>query len=275
MKNIAKLAATMLATLSLLAGAAQAQETIRLGVSFFPFHSADDTKPDILTAIAPEIEAAGYKVEKTVFLNYAEANPALANGEIDGNLIQHKLYMDIFNDRTGAKLAIAQPVYHATFALYSGAYSSLDAIPDGETVFIPNDGVNTARALLLLQGTGLVELGEGVTYEASPADITANPRNLKFVQTPLTATAGAYDEAGRKLAVMYPTFARSLELEGDAERLYVEERNGITDAYAISFAVNAKDLDDPKTKAVVQALRSDAAAEFLKQNYGWASVPAR
>jgi hypothetical protein len=26
---------------------------------------------------------------------------------------------------------------------------------------------------------------------------------------------------------------------------------------------------------VVQALRSDAAAEFLKQNYGWASVPAR
>lgn len=275
MKNIARLAATMLATLSLLAGAAQAQETIRLGVSFFPFHSADDTKPDILTAIAPEIEAAGYKVEKTVFLNYAEANPALANGEIDGNLIQHKLYMDIFNDRTGAKLAIAQPVYHATFALYSGAYSGLDAIPDGETVFIPNDGVNTARALLLLQSAGLVELGEGAIYEASPADITANPRNLKFAQTPLTATAGAYDEAGRKLAVMYPTFARSLELEGDAERLYVEERNGITDAYAISFAVNAKDMDDPKTKAVVQALRSDAAAEFLKQNYGWASAPAR
>src|SRR5690606_40108798 len=56
MKNIARLAATMLATLSLLAGAAQAQETIRLGVSFFPFHSADDTKPDILTAIAPELE---------------------------------------------------------------------------------------------------------------------------------------------------------------------------------------------------------------------------
>lgn len=274
MKNIAGLAA-ILATLSLLTGAAQAQETIRLGVSFFPFHSADDTKPDILTAITPEIEAAGYKVEKTVFLNYAEANPALANGEIDGNLIQHKLYMDIFNDRTGAKLAIAQPVYHATFALYSGAYSSLDTIPDGETVFIPNDGVNTARAMLLLQSAGLVELDEGAIYEASPADITANPRNLKFVQTPLTATAGAYDEAGRKLAVMYPTFARSLELEGDAERLYVEERNGITDAYAISFAVNAKDLDDPKTKAVVQALRSDAAAEFLKQNYGWASAPAR
>ncbi|MFC3058657.1 MetQ/NlpA family ABC transporter substrate-binding protein [Paenirhodobacter populi] len=274
MKNMAKLAA-VLATAFLFAGAAEAQETIRLGVSFYPFHSADDTKPDILDTIAPELSAEGYRVEKTVFLNYAEANPALAHGEIDGNLIQHELYMDIFNDRAGAELAIAQPVYHATFALYSGTYSDLNAIPDGETVFIPNDGVNTARALLLLQSAGLVTLREGATYRASLADITGNPRNLKFVQLPLTATAGAYDEAGRTLAVMYPTFARSLELEGDAERLYVEERNDITDRYAISFVVNAKDLDDPKTKAVAQALRSDAVAEFLKEDYGWASTPAR
>ncbi|RWR05738.1 MetQ/NlpA family ABC transporter substrate-binding protein [Paenirhodobacter populi] len=274
MKNMAKLAA-VLATAFLCAGTAQAQETIRLGVSFYPFHSADDTKPDILDTIAPELAAEGYRVEKTVFLNYAEANPALAHGEIDGNLIQHELYMDIFNDRAGAELAIAQPVYHATFALYSGTYSDLNAIPDGETVFIPNDGVNTARALLLLQSAGLVTLREGATYGASLTDITGNPRNLKFVQLPLTATAGAYDEAGRTLAVMYPTFARSLELEGDAERLYVEERNDITDRYAISFVVNAKDLDDPKTKAVAQALRSDAVAEFLKEDYGWASTPAR
>ncbi len=274
MKNIARLAAT-LATVFIFAGMAQAQEVIRLGVSFFPFHSADKTKPDLLDAIAPELKAAGYTIEKTVFLNYAEANPALAHGEIDGNLIQHALYMDIFNARSGAKLAIAQAVYHATFALYSGAYSDLSAIPEGETVFIPNDGVNTARALLLLQSAGLIALREGVTYDASLTDITSNARKLKFVQTPLTATAGAYDEAGRKLAVMYPTFARSLELEGDAERLYVEQRGDITNGYAISFAVNAKDLDDPKTKAVAQALRSDAAVEFLKQNYGWASTPVR
>lgn len=274
MKNMARLAA-ILATAFICAGTAQAQETIRLGVSFFPFHSADDTKPDILDTIAPQLAAEGYRIEKTVFLNYAEANPALAHGEIDGNLIQHELYMDIFNDRAGAELAIAQPVYHATFALYSGVWSDLNAIPDGETVFIPNDGVNTARALLLLQSAGLVALREGATYEASLADITGNPRNLKFVQLPLTATAGAYDEAGRTLAVMYPTFARSLELEGDAERLYVEDRNGITDRYAISFVVNAEDLDDPKTRAVAQALRSDAVAEFLKENYGWASTPAR
>ncbi|MFE3836447.1 MetQ/NlpA family ABC transporter substrate-binding protein [Pseudogemmobacter sonorensis] len=274
MKNFARLAAVLAAALTL-AAPARAQEVIRLGVSFFPFHSADATQPDLLDAIAPELEAAGYRVEKTVFLNYAEANPALAHGEIDGNLIQHRLYMEIFNTRAGAELAIAQPVYHATFALYSGLWSDLDAIPEGETVLIPNDGVNTARALLLLQDAGLVELREGAAHQASVADITANPRDLRFEEAPLTATAGAYDEGGRRLAVMYPTYARALTLEGDAERLYVERRGEIADAYAISLAVNTRDLDDPKTRAVAQALRSDAVATFLEENYGWAAIPAR
>lgn len=273
MKILKRLDVVVAATL--VSGAAQAQEVIRLGVSFFPFHSADATQPDLLAAIAPELAAAGYTVEKTVFLNYAEANPALANGEIDGNLIQHRLYMEIFNARAGADLVIAKPVYHATFALYSGVYADLASIPEGETVIIPGDGVNTARALLLLQSAGLITLRDGVTYEATPADITDNPRRLEFTQAPLTATAGAYDEAGRRLAVMYPTYARALALEGDAERLFIEERNEITDGYAISFAARAEDLEGPKTRAVAKALGSEAAAEWLRDNYGWASSPAR
>lgn len=272
-----KLAAFLAAfsTLLTLGGSlASAAETIKLGVSFYPFHSADSTKPDLLDAIAPELEKKGYAIEKVVFLNYAEANPALAHGEIDGNLIQHELYMDIFNERSGAELAIAQPVYHATFALYSGTYSSLDQIKDGETVFLPNDGVNTARALLLLQSAGLITLADGVTFKATVKDITDNPKNLTFSPMPLTTTAGAYDEGGRHLAVMYPTFARSLNLTGDAERLFVEDRNEISNAYAVSFAVNKADLETEKTKAVAEALQSDAVKEFLSEHYAWASTPA-
>lgn len=251
-----------------------AGETIRVGVSFFPFHSSDATQPDVLDVVSKELAAKGYEVEKVVFLNYAEANPALANGEIQGNLIQHELYMNIFNDRSGAKLAIAAPVYHATFALYSGVYSSLDQIPNGETVFIPNDGVNTARALLLLQDAGLITLAEGARFAATVDDVVDNPKGLTFEQTPIPATAGAYDEAGRHLAVMYPTFARALNLEGDAERIFLESRNETSNAYAVSYAVQADDLKTPATVAMIEALQSDAVADFLRQNYGWASAPA-
>ncbi|MBE3639939.1 MetQ/NlpA family ABC transporter substrate-binding protein [Mangrovicoccus algicola] len=276
--TILRNSARFLAILALCAsgtGPAAAAETIRLGVSFFPFHSADATRPDLLQAIAPDLQAAGYEVEKVVFLNYAEANPALAAGEIDGNLIQHRLYMDIFNRRAGADLAIAAPVYHATFALYSGTYDTLGAIPDGETVIIPGDGVNTARALMLLQAAGLIGLAPGVTHEARVADVTSNPKGLRFLELPLTAASGAYDEGGRRLAVMYPTFARALDLTGDAERLILEERGEITDAYAISLAVRAGDLDSPATRALAEALQSGAAAQWLRQNYAWASAPAR
>ncbi|WP_460275741.1 MetQ/NlpA family ABC transporter substrate-binding protein [Celeribacter sp. ULVN23_4] len=274
MNPLSHLAAGLFAALTLTTPAL-AQDTIRLGVSFYPFHSADETQADLIDVITPELAEKGYAIEKTVFLNYAEANPALAHGEIDGNLIQHEFYMGIFNDRSGADLVIAQPVYHATFALYSGQYSDLSEIAAGTTVFIPNDGVNTARAFLLLESARLIELAEGVSFEATEADIAANPLDLIFVQTPLTATAGAYDEAGRTLAVMYPTFARALALEGDAERIFIEERNAQTDRYAVSYAVNAKDLDDAKTQAVAEALRSDAVADFLRDTYGWASTPAR
>lgn len=277
MKQLAKLTAMLGVALTLATGPApvKAQETIRLGVSFFPFHSADSQMPDLLAAIAPALDQKGYTINKTVFLNYAEANPALAHREIDGNLIQHQPYMEIFNARSGAELVLAQPVYHATFALYSGKYSNLDAIPVAETVYIPNDGVNTARALLLLEAVGLISLADGVTHAATIDDITDNPRNLNLVPLPLSATAGAYDEAGRTLAVMYPTFARALELEGNAERLYVEERNSLTDVYAVSFVVRKEDADNAKTRAVAEALKSDAAAQYLRDNYGWASTPAR
>lgn len=273
MRNI-KITFSAVATIvALLGGSAHANEMIKLGVSFFPFYSSDSSKPDLLDAIAPELEARGYTLEKKVFLNYAEANPALASGEIDGNLIQHEPYLNIFNDRTGADLVIVQPVYHATFAIYSGQYDKISEIPDGETVYIPNDMVNTARALLLLQSAGLITLTDGVRFQASVANIVSNDKNLKLVETPLTTTAGAYDEAGRTLAVMYPTFARSLELTGNAERIYLEDRNEITDVYAVSFAVKSEDLDDAKTQAVMEALQSNVVADYLSQYYGWASTP--
>ena len=274
MTKFTKILTTFAALLTLTTGTAIAKDTIKLGVSFFPFHSSDATQPDLLDAIGDELNAKGYDVEKVVFLNYAEANPALANAEIDGNLIQHAPYMNIFNSRAGADLAIATPVYHATFAIYSAKYKDVSEIPDGETIYIPNDIVNTARALLLLQSAGLIELSEGATLQATLDDVIANPKNLKLQGTPLTKTAGAYDEADRAVAVMYPTFARSLNLTGDAERIFLEERNEVTNAYAISFAVNADDLDTEKTKAMIDALKSDAVTTYLNENYGWASAPA-
>lgn len=274
MKKILSLITSVILAFTVTSTQAKEDKVIKVGVSFYPFYSADSKKPDLLDAITSEVEAKGYHLEKVVFLNYAEANPALAHGEIDGNLIQHELYMNIFNQRSHSSLKIIQPVYHATFALYSSVYNAVADIEEGETVYLPNDGVNTARALLLLQGSGLITLKKGATFKASVADIVSNPKKLKLIQTPIPATAGAYNEAGRRLAVMYPTFARSLKLTGNAERIYLEKRNPISDAYAISFATDADHANDEKTNVLADALASKAVKDFLAENYAWASAPA-
>ena len=48
------------------------------------------------------------------------------------------------------------------------------------TVAIPNDPTNEGRALLLLQSAGLIKLSDASGLEATPADITSNPKGLKF-----------------------------------------------------------------------------------------------
>ncbi len=260
-----------MAFLLLVACAPEASDKkVRIGVSFFPM-------PEIVDLLVDDMETAGYELVKVSFLNYAEANPALKAGELDGNLIQHQFYMDVFNDAQDADLVIAQPVYHSIFTLFSGAYDTLEEIPNGETVIIPSDGVNTSRALMLLASAGLITLPEGKTTDVVVADVdnaTHNPKNLEFELASLTAAAGLYDEGGRKLAVMYPTYARSLNLEGDAERLFLEPLTDITRQYAISFATRADNLNNPGIQKFIELLTSDKVKNFLETEYGWAAVPA-
>ena len=48
------------------------------------------------------------------------------------------------------------------------------------TIAIPNDTTNEARALLLLEANGFIEVKDEAGIKATVADITSNPYNIKF-----------------------------------------------------------------------------------------------
>ena len=73
---------------------------------------------------------------------------------------------------------------------------------------------------------------------------------------------------------MYPTYAKSLELVGDAERLYVEKQDDVTPGYAISIAVSNEDKDSAKIKLLIDLVQTEKVRQFLIENYSWASSPA-
>ena len=101
--------------------------------------------------VTSALAAKGYKVEVTVFEDYVQPNNVVDAGEFDANYFQHITYLNDFNDQNGTSLVNAGGIHYEPFGIYGGTKKSLDEIADGDTIAIPNDTTNEARALLLLE----------------------------------------------------------------------------------------------------------------------------
>lgn len=254
--------------LGLITACTTSEDTLKIGVNFYPM-------PNLVDLINDDLLAEGIKVEQ-VQMDFNVLNTPLKNGEIDGNMIQHKYFMEFFNQANNAELVIAQPIYHSKFALYSSQYQTLEDIPSGTTIYLPEDVVNLPRALILLDSLGLITLKPGVTVTATLEDIEANPKNLVFEPRSLGTTSSAYHSDGAKLAIMYPTFARDTnnQLMDDTQVLAYEELNELTMTYAISFVTRQDNLEDPRIQKFIEYLTSDKVRNWIIENYGWAAFPA-
>jgi len=254
--------------LGLLTACTTSEDTLKIGVNFYPM-------PSLVDLIYDDLLAEGIEVEQ-IQMDYNILNTPLNNGEIDGNMIQHQYFMEFFNQANNASLVIAQPIYHSKFALYSSVYETLEEIPNGTTIYLPEDVVNLPRALILLDSLGLITLTSGVTVTATLLDIESNPKNLVFEPRSLATTSSAYHSDGAKLAIMYPTFARDTNniLMDDSQVLAYEELNALTMTYAISFVTRADNLEDPRIQKFIEYLTSEKVRNWIIDNYGWAAVPA-
>ena len=239
---------------------------IDVGVAFYPMK-------DILDLIEDDLEEECYTLNINEFTVYQAPNNLLDNEELDENMIQHDYFIQAFNEANDADLVTIQPIYHATFALYSVDYQSLDEIPDGASITLPDDSTNLSRALYLLGQAGLLTFEDGKTVGLTVDDIESNPKNLQLDdQVTLTSLAQRYTETG--LAIMYPTYAISLELVDDEQRLYVEEQDDVTENYAISLVGREDNKDSEKIQVLLDHITSDKVRQFLIDEYSWASSPA-
>ena len=244
----------------------QENNEINVGVSFYPMK-------DILLLIEEDLREDGFELKIHEFTDYQAPNNLLNNKELDANMIQHDYFLQSFNKANNADLVTVQPIYHAIFALYAKEYSSLDEIPNGTSITLPDDSTNLSRALYLLGQAGMLTFKDNKTTELTIDDIESNPKNLALNdKVPLTSLAQRYTETG--IATMYPTYAKSLELEGDEQRLYVETQDEVTEGYAISLVAREDNKDDEKIKTLIKHITSDKVRDFLIDNYSWASKPA-
>ena len=124
-------------------------------------------------------KAEGIDVELIDFGQYPLPNPALTEGELDLNQFQHIVYLARYNVASGEDLTPVGSTAIYPLGLYSTQYDSVEDIPEGSTVAIPNDETNLSRGLVVLQSAGLVTLKDGGSAFSTVEDIDAAKSKVK------------------------------------------------------------------------------------------------
>lgn len=224
----------------------------------------------IMDVVVAEAAKDGLKVTVKTFADYVTPDQALDSGEIDLNSFQHKPFLDSFNEKNGTKLISIGNTYLAPLGLYSKKYTSVNEIPDGATIAIPNDPSNGGRALLLLQKQGLLKLKDGIdSTKMTIQDIVENKKNLKIVELEAAQLPRSIEDTAA--SVINAGYAISAGLSSKTDAIAVEDN---TSPYINIIAARPEDKDDPAYKKFVKAFQSDAVKKFINENYEGALVPA-
>jgi len=117
------------------------------------------------------VEEAGIAIDIVDFTDYNQPNPALSEGELDINQFQHIIFLADYNVNAGDDLVPIGSTAIYPLGLYSTQYGSVEEIPDGAEVAVPNDETNQARGLLILQQAGLITLTDGGSPFSTVADV--------------------------------------------------------------------------------------------------------
>lgn len=159
-----------------------------------------ETTQALVDKAVPIMEEQGYTVKYQVFDNNMNTLVACNDGSVDAVLVVHKPFMESFNEGNDGDLVMLEPyIYTVGMGLFSDKYDSIDEIPDGATIAIPNDAMNMDRALRILENGGLLKLKEGVE-QCSITDIEENPKNLKLIDMDQTQVVRSLEDTDGAVA---------------------------------------------------------------------------
>ena len=148
----------------------------------------------------------------------------------------------------------------------------LDEIADGDTIAVPNDTTNEARALLLLEANGVIKLKEGAGLTATVLDIVENPHNINIKELEAAQVARVKDEVS--YVVLNGNYALEAGFSVAKDSIAYEASDSVAaDTYVNIIAVKEGNEDNAAIKALVEVLKSDAIKEYINATYDGAVVP--
>ena len=243
----------------------EAKGVIKVAASATP-HS------EILEQVKPILEAEGWELDVTVFDDYVQPNLVVESGEFDANYFQHIPYLDNFNSEQGTHLVNAGGIHYEPFGIYPGSKSSLDELAEGDTIAVPNDTTNEARALLLLQDNGIITLKDGAGLEATINDIAENPKNIKIQELEAAQVSRVKDEVA--FVVLNGNYALQAGFSVAQDSIAYEKADSeAAKTYVNIIAVKEGNENSEAITALVDALKSDEITKYINDTYDGAVIP--
>lgn len=265
-KNIIAIILVLTLCLCLTACAAK-NETTTLKVA-----ASSTPHAEILAQVKDVLAEQGIELVVTEYGDYIVPNTAVEDGLEDVNYFQHQPYLDQFNEENGTHLVSVAAIHYEPFGIYPCKTKSLDAIPDGATVAVPNDATNEARALQLLEANGLITLREGAGLNATPNDIVDNPYNLDFLELEAAMLPTVTTEVD--LAAINGNFALQAGFSSAKDAIALEDADSeAAQTFANIIVVKEGNEDNAAVKALIEALKSDAVRDYINNTYDGNVLP--
>lgn len=216
---------------------------------------------EILEFVKPALAKEGVDLDIKVFSDFIQPNLQLAEKNLDANYYQYRPFLDEFNKTRHTNLVPVVGVHIEPFGAYSTKIKDLSELKDGASVAIPNDPVNTGRALVLLHEAGLIKLKDPSNTLATQRDIAENPKKLKIRELEGALLARSVSQVD--LAFVFANYA--LEAGIDTRSALIVEKG--KDLYVEYLVARLDNLQSPAVQKLAKALNSPQVREFILARY--------
>ena len=219
-------------------------------------------------------EKEGIFVDIVDFGEYTQPNPALTEGEIDLNQFQHIVYLAQYNEASGEDLTPIGSTAIYPLGLYSTKVDSVKDIKKGDTIAIPNDESNQARALLVLQSAGLLELKDGGNIFSTPDDIIADKSKVTVTSLEASLTPTSLPDVTG--AIINNDFINDSGLKASDAIAEDDPSDPNALPYVNIFAAKAADADNETYAKLVEIYQdTKSVVDGVVENSGGTAVPLK
>ena len=227
-----------------------------LSVHFEPAMAGEQSIIDYVAQhIAPDY---GISIQSVGLEDPVQADRAVANGQYAATVYQHQWWLKQVVEANHFALTATEPLFQWAFGIYSERYSTIEQLPQGATIVVPDDGANQGQALWMLQRLGLIQLATDIEpRSAKLSDIRENPHHFRFKELSLLTmprVLNSVDAAigyvsqfdagkvGREKGILFPPAPRT---------------------FASQLVVGSAYLKDPAIQKLIQAFSDKRLQQWL------------